>query len=199
MFDHILNIVLCLGIHASWLMTARLRLCRGEPQEWFLVWLLSLLLKDWTSSNSSLFIVHYRRERADMIQVYKILHGIDRLSPEYFFKRSEYQTTRGHSLKLFNTHRKLNVRGSFFSKRVICSWNNLPESIVSASSIVAFKTRLDKLWQSKQFYVPWHPRTFAMYTSFVNWHLYMTFVDARETYRITSLPYIRWWWWWCVL
>ena len=101
----------------------------------------------------NLFSLRYRRERADMIQVYKILHGIDRLSPEHFFKRPEYHSTRGHPLKLFNTHRRLNVRGCFFSKRVIELWNKLPEPLVTARNIGIFKTGLDKHWLVKQFHI----------------------------------------------
>ena len=88
-----------------------------------------------------------------MIHVYKILHGIDRLSPEHFFKRPEYQSTCGHPLKLLNTPLKLNVRGCFFSKRVIDQWNKLPESLVTARNIGIFKTGLDKHWLAKQFYI----------------------------------------------
>ena len=45
--------------------------------------------------------LEYRRERADVIQVYKILHDIDKVDKSKLFTRSEYTATRGHSLKLF--------------------------------------------------------------------------------------------------
>ena len=101
-----------------------------------------------------LFSLHYRRERGDMIQVFKILHGIDRINPEHMFKRPEYTHTRGHSLKLFTTHRRLNVRGCFFSMRVIESWNSLPDSLVTASSVESFKSNLDKFWANKHYNFP---------------------------------------------
>ena len=98
-----------------------------------------------------LFSLHYRRERGDMIQVYKILHGIDRIDPEHFFVRSDYLRTRGHPLKFFTTRCKLNLRSSFFSKRVISSWNSLPASLVTATSAVTFKHGLDIVWLNQRF------------------------------------------------
>ena len=42
----------------------------------------------------------FRRLRADMIQIYKILHDIDAKPPELFLNLSEEPRTRGNSLKL---------------------------------------------------------------------------------------------------
>ena len=44
--------------------------------------------------------LEYRRERADMIQTYKILHGIDKLDKDKLFTPALYRATRGHSYKL---------------------------------------------------------------------------------------------------
>jgi len=35
----------------------------------------------------------------------------------------------------------------FFSARIVNIWNNLPNSVVDACTINAFKARLDKFWQ----------------------------------------------------
>ena len=43
------------------------------------------------------------------------------------------------------------VRQRFFAVRVINAWNNLPESIVNASSINDFKNKLDNHWSDKMF------------------------------------------------
>ena len=40
--------------------------------------------------------LEHRRERADVIQVYKILHDIDKMDKSKLFTRSEYTATRGH-------------------------------------------------------------------------------------------------------
>ena len=44
--------------------------------------------------------LEYRREREDVIQVYKILYDIDKVDKSKLFTRSEYTAKRGHSLKL---------------------------------------------------------------------------------------------------
>ncbi|MEW8547072.1 MAG: reverse transcriptase family protein [Candidatus Thiodiazotropha sp.] len=90
--------------------------------------------------------LEYRRERADVIQVYKILHEIDKIDKEKLFTVARYTSTRGHSLKLYKYRSRLNVRANSFSNRVVEPWNSLPESIVQAPSLNCFKSRLNKWW-----------------------------------------------------
>ena len=47
-----------------------------------------------------LSFLKYRRRRGDMIKVFKILKGIDRLDPDQFFTMSAGSTTRGHGQKM---------------------------------------------------------------------------------------------------
>ena len=42
----------------------------------------------------------YRRERNDMIQIYKVMNGIDKLDANTFFKISTDTLTRGHNFKI---------------------------------------------------------------------------------------------------
>ena len=63
--------------------------------------------------------LEYRRERSDMIQVYKILHGIDRVDEDKFFTLNRLAATRGHSLKLYKKRSRLMVRANCFSNRVV--------------------------------------------------------------------------------
>ena len=44
--------------------------------------------------------LEYRRERVDVVEVYKIMNQIDIIDTDEFFTSSLY-TTRGHSMKLF--------------------------------------------------------------------------------------------------
>ena len=44
--------------------------------------------------------LEYRRERSDMIKVYKVIHGIDKVDKDKFFTVNRYSATSGHSLKL---------------------------------------------------------------------------------------------------
>ena len=68
--------------------------------------------------------LHYRRRRGDMIQVFKILNGIDRIDPGRFFMVSDQAITRGHSLKPLKQRWGSSLRQSVFSqshKRLECA------------------------------------------------------------------------------
>ena len=96
--------------------------------------------------------LEYRRERADMIQVYKILNDIDKVNKDKLFTMSHIGT-RGHQFKIYKNRYRLNVRGNYFSNRVIDLWNELPENTVMAPTLNSFKSRLNKCWYG-------HPRKF---------------------------------------
>ena len=85
-----------------------------------------------------------------MIQVYKILHDIDKADRENLFQMTPYTSTRGHTLNLFKKGCRLNLRGSYFLQRVIDQWNELP-NLVTAPSLNAFKSRLNKFWKDHPF------------------------------------------------
>ena len=53
--------------------------------------------------------LEYRRDRADLIQVYKIMHGIDKIDKDKLFTLSRYRATCGHSLKLYKKWARLKV------------------------------------------------------------------------------------------
>ena len=93
-------------------------------------------------STLKLYSIKGRLLRADLIMVYKILHG---LCPDldHLFVRNINARTRGHSYKLAIPRWDTEVRGRFFSIRVLSVWNDLPEHVVSAVSVVAFKRQLD--------------------------------------------------------
>ena len=92
----------------------------------------------------------YRRARGDLIQVYKYLHNMNP-HPEDMLVLSQGGRTRGHSLKLKIDFYRLNVRGHFFTQRVVNSWNKLKEETVTAPNLNLFKNRLDLEWENK----PW--------------------------------------------
>ena len=85
------------------------------------------------------------------IELYKFIHRIYRCDTHAHFQRQENRNTRGHSLKIEKGHHRLQVRGNFFSVRII----NILEEVVTAPSVNAFKSRLDKLWiESPTMYDP---------------------------------------------
>ena len=90
--------------------------------------------------------LEHRRKRGDAIEVYKFLHGKYKVqSPTLELKKDTI--TRGHSLKLAKARPRLNLRGNYFSNRVVNLWNSLPGEVVTAPSVDAFKARLDKHWE----------------------------------------------------
>ena len=85
-----------------------------------------------------------RRNRADLIQVFKFLNGYSDVdSKKLFQKQVQQYNTQNHSHMLKRTTRRINVRHYSFSQRVIGNWNNLPEVAVTAKSVISFKHILE--------------------------------------------------------
>ena len=97
-----------------------------------------------------LFPLEVRRIRGDLIEVYKILHGLDHLDAGKFFSLSS-TSTRGHSLKLYKKSmcKGLQLRKYFFSQRVIINWNKLPAHVVVAKNVNEFKKYFDQYLNEK--------------------------------------------------
>ena len=89
----------------------------------------------------------YRRVRGDMIEVYKILTNKYDDEVNLNLGLSKNTCTRGNSLKLSTVRTKYDKRKYFFTIRVVSVWNSLPDSVVTAQSINAFKREIDKHWQ----------------------------------------------------
>lgn len=90
----------------------------------------------------------FRRMRGDLIEVYKILHGIYDQDTTPSLHTSDITFTRGNNMKLFKPHARLNIRKHSFTHRVIDNWNALPNSVVLADTLNSFKNKLDKLWEN---------------------------------------------------
>ena len=81
--------------------------------------------------------------------------------------------TRGHTRKLIKPRCNSTLRLHCFSHRVVNPWNSLPENVVSAPSVNAFKSRLDNHWKAYQF-------TAVLACLFIK--------HESETYRSTYRP-----------
>ncbi|XP_018024129.1 uncharacterized protein LOC108679901 [Hyalella azteca] len=92
--------------------------------------------------------LEHRRPRGDMIDAFKYVHGAYEADRPQLHLH-DGRDTRGNSLKLAKGRCRLNVRAGYFSYRVVSIWNSLPDSVVTAPSINAFKIRLDKHWATR--------------------------------------------------
>ena len=60
------------------------------------------------------------------------------------FPRAEMTITKGHKFKIRGERFSREVRGSFFTQRMMIAWNALPSEVVEADTLVTFKTYLDR-------------------------------------------------------
>ena len=102
------------------------------------------------ASAQPVYSLEKRRERGDLIETFKMLKGLERVDSSKFFQLTDSNSrTRGHPLKIYKSSLKKNLgyRKHFFSQRVVNSWNALPEAVVNAKTVSAFKRELDSHWK----------------------------------------------------
>jgi len=92
-----------------------------------------------------LWSLEERRNRADLLEVYKMAWGKSGNSLQDLFTVDNKGKTRRHSLKLIKKYSKGNTWHYFFTERVISRWNSLPQEAVCAPSISAFKGHLTRI------------------------------------------------------
>ena len=93
-----------------------------------------------------------------MIQVFKLLKGLEDTDPSVFFETAEgvSTSTRGHSLKLRKKQSNTSMNANAFANRVINDWNALPEAATECTTINQFKTCLEETWHDRTSrYVPY--------------------------------------------
>ena len=92
----------------------------------------------------NLFSLEKRYLRGDLIETFKIIKNIDKVDRNIFFELvNPNRSTRGHSLKIQKHFSRTDIRKSFFSNRVVSSWNGLPNSVVECKRLDSFKHNLD--------------------------------------------------------
>ena len=89
--------------------------------------------------------LYYHRRRGDMLAMYQIFNGGLDIQPDKFFTLAP-SGTRGHSMKLRKPQAMSRVRRWALAVRAINDWNGLPPSVIQASSLNQFKSRLDNHW-----------------------------------------------------
>ena len=88
-----------------------------------------------------LMTLEQRRERGDLIEVFKILRGLTKIDPTMFWEVREARN--GARLVKSRATNGRRQRQNYFSYRVIQRWNLLPVAMRKAPSLEAFKSKLD--------------------------------------------------------
>ena len=91
----------------------------------------------------------YRRRRADVLQIFRIICGTDKVQSNKIFQLAGDTATRGHSLKKYKSRANASVKANTLRVRVVNDWNALTERVVKSESINIFKSRLEDVWGDK--------------------------------------------------
>ena len=98
-----------------------------------------------------------RRKRGDMITMYRIMTGKDKVDPATWFTMAptrdgaaSTRQTRGWLNVEKPARAKQDVRRNQFSQRVVDGWNTLPDWVKKANSVNSFKNYLDKHLENMQ-------------------------------------------------
>lgn len=92
-----------------------------------------------------LWSLEERRNRADLLEVFRMYKGWSKISFDSMFTLSHVTVTRGHTAKITKNRCRLDSRRHFFSERVIDRWNRLPQHIIDSTTLNAFKSGLDRM------------------------------------------------------
>ena len=92
----------------------------------------------------ALWTLEVRRNRADLIEVFKLVKGLVN-NPFDIFEKSTNSHLRGHSWKLNKSRCHMDLRKYFFSVRVVDRWNKLPQEAIDSTSVDVFKSRLQRI------------------------------------------------------
>ena len=85
-----------------------------------------------------------RRAREDMIEVFKLVKGINMGNIDQVLEFSSQDRTRGNGYKLEKLRFRTDIGRYWFTNRVVNDWNRLGRHVVSGESIGSFKRRLDQ-------------------------------------------------------
>jgi ribonucleases P/MRP protein subunit RPP40 len=96
-----------------------------------------------------LWSLEERRNRADLVEMFKICKGLSGIKLHEMFELALMDKTRGHLLKIRKGCCHLDIRKFFFSERVVSRWNSLDVDAVAVATVNAFKRQLDRIRQKK--------------------------------------------------
>ncbi len=88
-----------------------------------------------------------RHIRLDLIQTYKILHGVDKVDYAKYFTLNT-NNSRNNRYKLEVTIHTMNILGNSFNYRVVKILNTLPSEVIANETVGTFKSRLDGVFEN---------------------------------------------------
>ena len=91
----------------------------------------------------------YRRLRGDMIQVFKIMNGLNDMNNVIFEMKDANLDLRGHKQRIQKPRARLDIRKGSFTHRVVDNWNLLPIAAVEAPTVNCFKSKFDGFFSKK--------------------------------------------------
>ena len=86
--------------------------------------------------------LQFRRDRAVVINTFRIVRNIDNITPTHFFTFTEYSSTRQHQHKIYPPCSQKRLGQNSLSSRVWKTWNSLPSEIVASTTVQSFKSSL---------------------------------------------------------
>ena len=98
-------------------------------------------------SRLGLFTMKQRRDRIDLLLIFRTVVLGDYPDLTHMFQRSECSQTRGHQFEL-SIQRTDHLPHIYrLSRRSVSTWNNLPTTVVLSTTVAEFKRKLDEvLW-----------------------------------------------------
>ena len=85
-----------------------------------------------------------RRLRGDLIEVFKIMNGFDKVGSLETLLCFSTSNLRGNTKKLYKPRFSTNIGKFTFANRIVDEWNMLSEEVVSCSTVLLFKIKLDR-------------------------------------------------------
>ena len=92
-----------------------------------------------------MFSLSRRRLRGDMVELLKMIHGMDKVDIGKLFCIDEDERIRKQCFCLkIRRHVNSNIGFNHFTRRVINYWNHLTDLVVSCKSLSTYKIKLDE-------------------------------------------------------
>ena len=97
---------------------------------------------------------HFSLYKYDLVQVFKIIRGFDKVDPATWFVLVGHDPPRltrdtSDPLNIVRQASRTEVRRHFFSQRVVALWNKIPSETKQLNSVAAFKSNIVKMLKLK--------------------------------------------------